>query len=129
TEPGDVGSREHDRAARGADDAGDGLEERRLACAVRADDRDDLVQVRPHGDAAEHERAVVTGVQLGHGERGVAHACVPRYASITRSSPRTSSGVPSISTRPSFITTTRSLACITKPRSCSTIRNVMPRVA
>ena len=45
--PGDVGALQLDAAAARAEQAGDGLEQRRLAGAVRADDADDLARHAP----------------------------------------------------------------------------------
>src|SRR6266545_5953313 len=106
-------------------------DQRRLACAVRTDDRDDLARHHGQVDAVEdvHVGDVAgdepTGLEYG---AGGAHptTTLPRYASTTVSSLRTSCADPSAMTRPCAITITWSEWFITTSMSCSTKSTVVP---
>ncbi len=65
---------EADRAVHGAHQAGDGAERRRLAGAVRAEQRDDLARRNVDMNVAEHRSAVVAGRQAVELEHRLAHA-------------------------------------------------------
>src|SRR5207302_8142913 len=95
---------EPDAAAARAQESVDRLEQRRLARAVRADDRDDLPRSGAQRDPAQHEHLAVARLELRHLEHGAVHAWVPRYASTTAASARTSAGPPEAITRPWLIT-------------------------
>ena len=91
---------EADRSPPRAVEAVDRAERRRLAGAVRADQRDDLALPDVDRDALERFDRAVVGVDVLELEdelAGSAHAvaALPRYASITRSSFCTSFGAPS----------------------------------
>src|SRR5262249_49113978 len=105
--------------------ARDGLEERGLAGPVGADDRDDLAGRHAEGDSAQDLVIAVPcteGVDLEQGT----HAGIPRYASSTRGSRRTSAKGPSTSSRPSASTITGSHSSVIRSMSCSIRRNVIP---
>src|SRR4051812_45999708 len=105
-QPLDLGAVEDDAAHPRRHDARDRAQRRRLAGAVRADERDDLAFVDLERDALERlDRAVERVDVLDDEDRlvavarrdrvAVAHAWLPRYASITRGLLRTSAGAPS----------------------------------
>jgi hypothetical protein len=58
-----VGALEADRSRQRRDDAGDGLEQGRLAGAVRTDDGDELARVHTQDDVAQHGHAAVPGTE------------------------------------------------------------------
>src|SRR5919204_4080011 len=117
-------------------EAEDRLDQRRLARAVRPHDADDLavidvqVQVAQDVDVANVSRGHVLRLeQMRRLRHAASVACVPRYASITAGSRRTSAGAPAAMTRPWAMTITRSAFSITTSMSCSMKKNVMPRSA
>ena len=63
---GDLAPVEDHRAAVGLDHAGDRLQQRRLAGAVRAEQRDDLALVDLEVDAEQHLHAAVGDVEPAH---------------------------------------------------------------
>src|SRR5262249_43918780 len=112
----DLAPLEHDPPAARRDDARDRAQRRGLAGAVGADQRDDLALVDLDRDALERLDRAVVRVDLLDDEDGalavglrghgvcrlrdlrfvlLAHAWLPRYASMTRGCSRTSCGVPS----------------------------------
>src|SRR5262249_6312029 len=106
-------------------------EQRGLAGAIGANDRDD----RPRGDrkrdAAHGLDFAVRDVQIAHVEQRLPatdahHATPPRYASSTAGLLWMSAGNPSASFWPNSITTRRSVRPITNSMSCSTSSTVMP---
>ena len=102
------------------------LEERRLPGAVRPNDRDDLLGIGLDRDPAEDQRVVVARCQILNLRRA-ARSMRPSEVGIDDLLVRSHLvGSADDGTRPWFITTTRSAARMTKSRSCSTIRNVMP---
>src|SRR3990170_4320945 len=144
----DVAPTKVDRPRPRVEQAADRLEGRRLAGAIRADQGDDLALANLEGDALEGVDLAVVGVDVAQleddvarrsvaggrgrlGRRGhalTAHdAEVPRYASITFGSRRTSSGVPSEIRSPWSRTRTWSLMPMTTRMSCSMRRIVRPR--
>ena len=76
----EVGAVEHDAAGHRLDEPGDGAQDRRLAGAVRAEQRDDLARRDRQIDAPDHRRLVVARGQPLERENGVSHAR-PRAAS------------------------------------------------
>ena len=75
---GDVGAGEADAAGVDRDEAGDGLDEGRLAGAVRAEEDEELAGRDGEVDAADdREVALVAGDEGVGGERG-GHAAAPR---------------------------------------------------
>src|SRR5581483_7241915 len=135
--PGDVGAAKQYAACPRHDQADHRFHQGRFPGAARPDDGDDLaVRNRDRNSVQNVDFRTVTRHDVAHLQHGrpgrqnarlVAHADVrPRYASITRGSARTTSGVPSAITAPSAMTTTRSARVITTSMSCSTNRNVMP---
>src|SRR5262249_21386495 len=122
---GNVGVAKPDRAAPRPQQPGDHLQERRLAGAVGADDRDDLARADRQIDAAQDlvGRLVARDDVFDSEDT---HARTPKYASWTRRSARTCSNGPSIRVRPSVITITGSHSCRTSAMSCSMIRKVVP---
>ena len=98
----DVAAVEHDAAAGRVHEAGDRAQRRGLPRAVGADERDDLARRNGERHAAQGLHAAVEDVDPIHLEercrrrrRGRHQCCFPRYASMTRWSLRTCSGVPS----------------------------------
>ncbi len=65
----DLTTVEHDRPAIGLDDAADRLQERRLAGAVRAEQRHDLALDEFHVDAVQHAPAGVPGLDTAEQEQ------------------------------------------------------------
>src|SRR6266566_4253779 len=135
----DVASLEADATAARVVQAVDGAQGRRLAGAVRADQRDDLALPDVDRDALQRLDRAVEGVDVlqfedvvgGSRLRGGGHdapstACLPRYASITRGSRWTSWGVPSAIFSPYSSTVTRSEQFITTRMSCSIRSTVRP---
>src|SRR5581483_9561720 len=98
---GDVAAAEGDRALARMVQPVDRAQRRRLARAVRADERDDLAVAHLDRDALQRLDRAVVRLDVAHLEerRAVrAHAptaALPRYASITRSFRWMSCGVPS----------------------------------
>src|SRR5262245_58991846 len=100
-------------------ESGDHAQRRRLPCTVRTEQPDDLTRPDRQLHAADARRLVVTGGQPVDGQQRLAHPCtasstaastsaaaLPRYASITFSSLRTTSGGPCAITLPNSSTTT-----------------------
>jgi hypothetical protein len=92
--------RELGRVAAGVDDptlervheAGDRAQGRRLAGAVRSEERDDLAGADGQVEAADHRRAVVAGGQAFEAQHRVAHA--PSSAMSRRSAARSAPAAP-----------------------------------
>ena len=127
---GDVAPAERDASALDRDQAGDRLQERALAGAVRADQRDDLARRhrRPRRRARSAGRA--RSRQRRRSRRGAARSCRAgrrdrRRARAGRA--RTPAASPSQITLPCAITTIGSQTLITRSMLCSMMRNVMPR--
>ena len=106
---------EDDPALHRADDPGDHSQRRRLAGPVRAQQRDHLARPDRQVEVADDGRLVVAGRQalerqdVAHAEAisaSISAAALPRYASTTRGSRRTASGVPWAITLPNSSTTT-----------------------
>ena len=72
----DVAAVEDDRAAVGLDDAADRLQQRALAGAVRAEQRDDLALLDVEVDVEQHLPVVVAGVDAAD-EQQVGSALAP----------------------------------------------------
>src|SRR4051794_24811160 len=133
----DLRAVEHDPSGARRHDAGDRPQRRRLAGAVRADQRDDLTLVDLERDALERLDRAVEGVDVLHEEDGLvavrrgpvagAHAWLPRYASITRGFLRTSAGAPSAIFSPWSSTVMWSETFITTFMSCSMRSTEIPR--
>ena len=84
-------------------------------------------RVRAERDAVQHERVVVAGLEPVDLEQ--AHATLVARPEVRVDDALVAAHLvrrPCAITRPSFITITRSLARMTKSRSCSTIRSVTP---
>src|SRR5205085_174319 len=128
----DVLAGEGDAAGRRMHEARDGAQRGRLARAVAADERDDLGCPDGEGDAVQRLHPTVEGVDAAEledglgGDRGRHQCCFPRYASITRASVRTCSGVPEAIISPWSSTTMRLLMPITTFMSCSIRNTVTP---
>src|SRR5438046_1061615 len=133
---GDVAAAKFDAALARVDDAGDRLQDRRLAGAVRAEHGCDLALSNLQADAADRANRAVRALDIEELKHEVvAHAALrspdtsstdPRYASITPASACTSRGVPSAIVSPWFIASTRSDTFDTRLMSCSTISTVTP---
>src|SRR6266576_1278305 len=106
--------------------ARDGAQRGGLAGAVGPDEGDDLALLDLDRHPAQGLDAPVEGVDAFQLEQGH-QADLPRYASITRTSLRTSSGGPSAIFSPWSRTTIRSEIPITTFISCSIRKTVMPR--
>src|SRR5439155_23229597 len=130
---GDVAAVEHDAAAGRVHEAGDRAQRRGLPRAVGADERDDLARRNGERHAAQGLHAAVEDVDPTHLEercrrrrRGRHQCCFPRYASMTRWSLRTCSGVPSAIFSPWSRTTMRRDTPMTTFMSCSMRKTVTP---
>ena len=88
----DIAAGEPDGAGRGLLEAGDGAQERGLAAAGRAEDRDELARRDGEVDAMQHRRRAVADVEvLDLDGRGVGHPGSPcRNACFEARSARTS---------------------------------------
>src|SRR5690606_15295814 len=113
----------------------DGFHQGGLARPVGADDADDLTGLHGQLHAVEDVNLGIPGPQAADFQQ--CHAlCVsfcqeaayapPRYASSTSGWRRTSSGLPSTSLRPLFMTITQSHTSATRSMLCSTSRKVLP---
>src|SRR5438445_9095801 len=107
--------------------ARDGAQRGGLAGAVGPDQGDDLALLDLDRHAAQGLDAPVEGVDAFQLEQWH-QADFPRYASITRASLRTSSGLPSAIFSPWSRTTIRSEIPMTTFMSCSMRNTVIPRV-
>src|SRR5437899_2054569 len=122
---GDVGAAQHDPAPARPHEARQRLQQGRFSGAVGSDDGDQLAGLDAQRETAEDLVVAVAGREVTHlEERG--HAAVPRYASSTRGSRRTSANGPSRRVRPWAITITGSQSSVTRSMSCSMRRNVRP---
>src|SRR5690349_5800771 len=122
-QPDEIPAAEGDPAA-GPHHPADRPQRRRLAGAVRAEQRDHLALADGEVDPVQRADLPVRGGEvLDLEQRG--HAGVPRYAASTAGSSRTCAGVPVATTRPKSSTTTVSDSRITMPMWCSTSRTVM----
>src|SRR4029079_8130787 len=108
---GDLALRAHHAAER--------AQRRRLAGAIRAEERGDGAFIHREADAVQHAREPVLGMQVLRGEERHRQA-VPRYAWITSGCFCTSAGLPSAIFLPKFSATTRSEMLITRLMWCST---------
>src|SRR5262245_20507776 len=127
---------EADRSLPGRQEAGDRLEERRLARAVRTEHRHQLAGLDPQRDSAQHVEAsiarvhVVDGQHAGHGYRASRRRPSrggPKYDSSTAGLLRSASGVPSAMTRPMASAYMRLDRPITASMLCSMRTMVVPR--
>ena len=75
---GDVGAGEADAAGMDRDEAGDGLDEGRLAGAVRAEEDDDLAGRHGEVDAAHDRQVALVAGDERVGREGGGHAAAPR---------------------------------------------------
>src|SRR5664280_2896477 len=81
----DVAACKAHRTAHRLQKAGDGPEERRLACAVRADQRDDLLVIYLEGDVPEDLDLAVAGGEAFHLQQRVSRrgrGCLPKRARL-----------------------------------------------
>src|SRR5699024_9607550 len=101
---GDVLALEGDGAAGGLDQPGDGAQRGALARALGADERDALAAPDVEGDALDGLDAAVAHFQVLDAQYDVAHSTTPRYASMTRLSALTTSGVPEEMSLPKSMT-------------------------
>src|SRR5262249_57270984 len=101
--PGDVGPPQCDSTATRPHEPRQCLEERGLPGAVGSDDRHQLAGVDAQREAAKDLVVAVAGREVVHLEKR-RHAAVPRYASSTRGSRRTSANGPSTRVRPCALT-------------------------
>src|SRR5262249_37157951 len=125
---------ERDRALGRAHESEDRLHRRRLARGITAEERDDLALADLVGDALQDVERPVVGVDFGELQQQLsvvpAHATRrrrPRYASITFSSFRTWTGLPSAIFTPWSSTMTRSDMSMTTSSLCSIRTMVIPR--
>src|SRR3989344_5358480 len=143
---GDVLAFELHRTLARVDDAADGFEDGGLARAIGTEHGGDLASTHLQAHAAdgldgavgaldvEQLELRVVGHRHGHAaslwfsrRRLETSSTEPREASITPGWLCTCAGLPSASTSPWFIASTRSDTLETRPMSCSTIRMVTPR--
>src|SRR5581483_12237750 len=105
--------------------ARDCAQERRLAGAVRSDQRDRLPHLDRQVEIPDRRQEPVACGDAVHLEQ--AHAALPRYASTTRASRITTSGGPSAITLPSSMQTSRPTTW-TSPCTMRSIQTIaMPR--
>src|SRR5438034_1251362 len=126
-EPAQRPSLVQDLASRHVYQPDDGLERRRLACAVPAEQRDDLPFPRREVHAVQHVAPTIVGVDLAELQHHVVHVSSPRYTAWTSGSARTSSGAPSAMTRPWCSTMMRPAIAKTTSMSCSVKSTVSVR--
>src|SRR4029078_12191463 len=88
------------------DQADNGLDQRRLAGAIRPEQRNDLTRSDiDAGTAHDRHSGLIAGMKILNCEQPPAHACrLPRSASMTSGLPTTSDGVPSHMSRPAAMT-------------------------
>src|SRR5205814_1419140 len=128
-EPAQRPSLVQDLASRHVHQPDDGLERRRLAGAVPAEQRDDLPFPRREVHAVQHVAPTIVGVDLPELQHHVVHASSPRYTAWTSGSARTSSGAPSAMTRPWCSTMMRPAIAKTTSMSCSVKSTVSVRLS
>ena len=96
-------------------------QQRRLAAAVRADDREQFAALRIQIDAAQHRPSVVTGLEVAYGQ----HQSRPRAVRPCRRSSNRKNGAPT-----SAVITpigTSNVGSIVRAIMSATIRNEAPR--
>src|SRR5262249_26455393 len=112
-----------DAALRGRNAARDGLEQRRLAGAVGADERDELTGADLERHLGERAQPVVRHAEPADrqhpGAPARASQRLPRYASITAGLRVTSAGAPSASRRPRSSTPSRAARPARARTACS----------
>ncbi len=110
----------------------DAFQQRALAGAVMADQRDRFAGGQFDRQLIQHDVPPVAGDQRGHLQQG-GHAAVaasrPRYASMTRGSAAAASGAASTSTRPLSSTTMRSPRPTSRSRSSARRRSAADAMA
>src|SRR3546814_6610135 len=97
---GDVVTAEDDGAGGRTHAAAYRHQQRRLACAIGADQRDDLAFAYLQRYAAQRLDVAVEGVDAADGQHIASAWSSPRYARITSGSSRTCAGCPSAIFRP-----------------------------
>src|SRR5207237_10147130 len=120
----DVAAAVTDRAARRAQHARDGADERGLARAIGADDRDNRALLHFERNTIERLRVAVEHIDVLYRQHQIASA--PRYDEITAGSRTTSAGAPSAIGAPWCSTSTRFASAITARITCSISRMVSP---
>src|SRR5262249_5460579 len=130
----DVGRQPADLLVAEADGSGgvhvahDGLDGRRAADAVAAEQADDLALVHAQVHGSQDMTLAVERVEVGDGEHQGTACGTPRYASCTAALPRMRSGASWAMISPYTSTAMRSARSKTTLMSCSTINSVLPAV-